>query len=370
MRILFSPFMLHLEGLFDVLCTPHKVTVLAFTRNSKVSRMYNYKKVSPLHTRIIPPDLTNLMSRVGISTQLPQFISSFSKNISKNTITHIVCFDFYHWYSIQAIQYKKKHPEVKLVIYSETKRWPQNRLSRFVMWWFLAYVQRNISYIDGVLVYTEEGREWWAKEVPAARVAVLPAPVETSTFMPTSTREWLPSDTLRILMNARYSPYKRHDDLFKAIRELKAQGRQVSVTLIGRDDGGRARVAALADAVGVSEEVRFLDALPMSEMPALYHEHDVLVLPSYNEAIGMVVPEAMACGLPTITSDTVGANVYVKEGETGYIFETGKVNQLVEKLDACFDTVTLKRMGIAGRQRIESHFTPKQIAEQFLDFIK
>lgn len=364
--ILFVPYQIHLKNLYNELLKLNRIKVFGFSRNSKPARMYDYGGVIPIHRLFFPPNLDLTSSKLNIVNQLPIAIINFSEIVNKEELTAMICFDLYHWYTIQAIRYKKKHQETKLIIYSETKRWPKSQLSQFVMRPFLSYLRRNVHHIDGVLVYTDEGKQWWNENVPEARVAILPAPVDVETFTPATSKSWLPQGELRILMNARYSPYKRHEDLFLAVEELLKQGRKVTVTFIGRDDGGRSRVEALVTRAGLSDVVTFLDPLPMEAMPALYHAHDVLVLPSYNEAIGMVVPEAMACGLPTITSDTVGANVYVQKGVTGEVFETGNIAALTDCLDRHFDGSELNIKGQAGRSHIVAHFTPSQIAEQFL----
>ena len=102
-------------------------------------------------------------------------------------------------------------------------------------------------------------------------------------------------------------------------------------------------------------------------MPQLYQDHDVLVLPSYNEAIGMVVPEAMSSGIPTITSDTVGANVYVLPGKNGLIFETGNVKALKAALQEYVESPSLRyRHGAAAAEHVRDNFTASRIAERFL----
>ena len=110
--------------------------------------------------------------------------------------------------------------------------------------------------------------------------------------------------------------------------------------------------------------------MPLSEMPELYRAHDVLILPSYNEAIGMVVPEAMSCGRPTVTSDSVGANVYVKNGVTGFIFTTGDINSLAETLQKCCDQNKLKHMGAAARLHIIENYSADQSVKKLETIIK
>jgi glycosyltransferase involved in cell wall biosynthesis len=235
---------------------------------------------------------------------------------------------------------------------------------------FLWYVKKHIDKIQQVLVYTKEGKQWWEKQMPELPVHIMAAPVDTEAFNVAQEKDWLPSGVLRVLMNARYSTYKRHKDLLQAAADLLSKGKQLHITLIGRADSGRQRVEQLVKEYGLEDVVTFLDPLPMEEMPGLYHTHDVLVLPSYNEAIGMVVPEAMACGIPTITSDTVGANVYVKAGETGWVYPTGDIEALKVTLNECFNVSELKRRSAAARVMAEVHFSVPIIAQRLLAVLK
>jgi len=71
-----------------------------------------------------------------------------------------------------------------------------------------------------------------------------------------------------------------------------------------------------------------------SELPACYVAADCLVLPSDGgETWGLVVNEAMACGLPAIVSDAAGcAPDLIDEGETGFTFPVGDTTQLAGRL--------------------------------------
>jgi glycosyltransferase involved in cell wall biosynthesis len=73
-----------------------------------------------------------------------------------------------------------------------------------------------------------------------------------------------------------------------------------------------------------------------TELPAFYAAADVLVLPSDGgETWGLVVNEAMACGLPAIVSDAVGcAPDLIQEGKTGFTFPLGSESELAARLMA------------------------------------
>src|SRR6185295_10119114 len=71
------------------------------------------------------------------------------------------------------------------------------------------------------------------------------------------------------------------------------------------------------------------------ELAARFRAADCLVLPSRNESFGMVVPEALAAGLPVLVSDRVGAKDLVIEGKTGWIVEAEDVSALADRMAWC-----------------------------------
>jgi len=78
--------------------------------------------------------------------------------------------------------------------------------------------------------------------------------------------------------------------------------------------------------------VQFEGFVPHSRLSQEYLTSDVLVLPSRFDGFGMVVTEAMACGLPVIVSSAVGAADLVEHGRNGWIFQSENSQQLAEMM--------------------------------------
>ena len=288
--------------------------------------------------------------------RLPQFIKA-------DAPTHVVAFDFYHLFVLQLLYCKKKN-DFSLFLWCETKRLPQRFASRWMMYFFARLIRARSNDIAAIFVYTTEGEFFMKKLLPDISVSIVPAPVEMLSYTSKGSG-WYQNNTLRILVNARYSAYKNHQDLFVAVKQMRTAGQKVLVTCIGRADGGRKNVEQIVERLDIRNAVSFIDPIDKSQINELNHQHDVLVLPSYNEAIGMVVPEAMACGLPTVTSDTVGANIYVLDNKTGFIFPTGDVEALKEKLHNLCSKEKLKMMGGSAREHIKQ-FNTEEIASSLL----
>jgi glycosyltransferase involved in cell wall biosynthesis len=79
------------------------------------------------------------------------------------------------------------------------------------------------------------------------------------------------------------------------------------------------RLRRLATELGIADRVRFTGAYPHGDLPALMRGSDLFVLPSWDEAFGIVYLEAMASGVPVIAASDGGATDIVTEGADGWL---------------------------------------------------
>ena len=118
--------------------------------------------------------------------------------------------------------------------------------------------------------------------------------------------------------------------------------------------------------------VSFQTGVSWQQVPKYLALSDVLVLPSYSEPWGLVVNEAMACGLPVVVSDKCGCSVdLVKDGINGFLFSPNDVHQLKDILLKFMDNgVDSQQMGLISEQIIQE-FSPEKVAfEMFTGFQK
>jgi glycosyltransferase involved in cell wall biosynthesis len=111
----------------------------------------------------------------------------------------------------------------------------------------------------------------------------------------------------RLLCAATVAPHKGHDLLIRALSQLS--DREWSCVFVGRLDrepGFVEELRAMAQAAGIADRLRFAGAHPPAEVAGFYAEADLLVLPSRGETYGMVVTEALAHGLPVLTTAVGG----------------------------------------------------------------
>jgi glycosyltransferase involved in cell wall biosynthesis len=99
----------------------------------------------------------------------------------------------------------------------------------------------------------------------------------------------------------------------------------------------------------------------------LYQSSDVLVIPTFADCFSMAALEAMACGLPVVISAVGGIPEIVVDGETGILIAPGRGDALLDALRTILASPSsARRMGGAGRQRVERHFGARQQSAETL----
>jgi len=98
-----------------------------------------------------------------------------------------------------------------------------------------------------------------------------------------------------------------------------------------------------------------------------FHQHDVLVHPSYGEGLPNVVCEALACARPVIVSDLLDHSQLVQNGKSGYLFNHMDPSDLAEKIKM-FIRLTpdeRKKMGMCGREYAESNLSIDRLTDDY-----
>ena len=134
----------------------------------------------------------------------------------------------------------------------------------------------------------------------------------------------------------------------------------------------RNALTAQVQTLSLTDAVTFLPGRPWYEVPELLALSDVLVLPSRSEPWGLVVNEAMACGLPVIVSDRCGCVPdLVHDGGNGFIFDPDQPHQL-SRLLLRFMNKEVNREEISNEaKRLIAPYSPEAVAQEMLNgFIK
>jgi UDP-glucose:(heptosyl)LPS alpha-1,3-glucosyltransferase len=131
--------------------------------------------------------------------------------------------------------------------------------------------------------------------------------------------------------------------------------------VIGKDKNAH-RYGRLAVKLGIAGLVRFVGSV--SDVRPFLAAADAFVLPTLYDPFPNAVLEAMAAGLPVVTSTRCGAAEIVAEGETGFVRDALDVGGLADCLDR-LDPATARRMGAAARDAV-APFTPEAMGREYL----
>jgi glycosyltransferase involved in cell wall biosynthesis len=159
------------------------------------------------------------------------------------------------------------------------------------------------------------------------------------------------------------SDYRRkgYEVLVRALARLAAQG-TVAVGLFCGDPGDAASLRRSAAAAGVSGSVRHLG---YAQTRQVLWASDVLALPSIREGFGLVVIEAMLCGVVPVRTPAGGALDQIEDGRTGFIVPFDDDESLADRLEQLFRDDDLRmRMAQAGLAVARQRFTARTMIKR------
>ncbi len=197
--------------------------------------------------------------------------------------------------------------------------------------------------------------------------------VDLARFTPVERRSRGP---LRILHPARVLPWKGVDLSVAMLGLLRDRGIQARLVITdtqriadwnGELDAYRRQVVDLAIERRVLDRIEFVTPR-LGEMPALYASADVVVYPTVGEEpYGLVPLEAMSCARPVVASRSGGITETVVDGVTGFLVDRHDVLALADRVEALArDPGLRRRMGAAGRRRVEDEFDGRAYAAMML----
>lgn len=175
--------------------------------------------------------------------------------------------------------------------------------------------------------------------------------------------------TIRLLTVSRVDPRKGLRAIPAIVAALARNGRDVRADIVGPTIGqiGEAEqqfITADAQASGVGDRVRFLGAMPLDRLMRHYREYDLFVLPTGpGEGIPRVLLEAMAGGLPVVTTRVSGITSLIRDGENGLLAD-GNTEALVTAVRTLIESPALRRRLIQnGYATARAHTTDRQACD-------
>ena len=194
-------------------------------------------------------------------------------------------------------------------------------------------------------------------------IIAIPNFIDTDVFHPVDSKNLrrllAPGDEKVLVHVSNFRAVKRVTDAIKAFKIVLDSGIKAKFLLVG-DGPDRGECEALARELGIWQQTRFLGK--QAELASILSMSDVFLIPSGNESFGLSALEAMACGVPVISSDIGGLPEVNVDGKTGFIVKVGDVSELAKKtIEILSDTSLQTRMGKAALAHATENFTKEQI---------
>ena len=246
-----------------------------------------------------------------------------------------------------AYQYLDERPALRRPL-----RW----MSRYVDAFVLVGASMRGYYVDGVGVAPE-------------RVSVIVNGVDTARYREATDRAaarralGLPAGTL-IGSAGRFATVKNFPMLLDAVARVRQTRPDVRLVLAG-DGADRGALEAQARALGCADAVHFLGW--RSDTAEVLRCLDVFALTSWTEGLPLVILEAMACGVPVVSTSVGDIPLILESEKTGYLVPPGDTAALAETLAALVDDdVRRRRVGAAGQAFVREAYSQRTMVERYL----
>ncbi len=194
---------------------------------------------------------------------------------------------------------------------------------------------------SAIIAISENEKKWW-NSIGAVeeKLTVLPYGVNVEQFHPdpqaVAKIGWQ-MDQRHFLFVGRLSREKGVGLLLKAFIEVYQDYPDAHLHIIGDGDQQAVLEALLNEYPQVRQQVTLHGWVVKSDLPVYYAAAYCTFVPSYTEPLGRVVMEAFASGTPVIGSRVGGIPDLIHDGETGYLFSRGDVNELANSMRQALD---------------------------------
>jgi glycosyltransferase involved in cell wall biosynthesis len=203
------------------------------------------------------------------------------------------------------------------------------------------------------------------KFMPSAAIDVIPNGVDTERFSPPET---IPeSQTLRLLTVGRLSVTKRVEILIEAVDILSRQGYKICFKIVG---GGQMlqKLKQIVTEKNLENIIEITGRIDAENMSNVYRQNDIFVSASKLEGMSNAMLEAMASGLPIITTRCEGTEELI--AENGLVVENARAEEIAKAIKKLIDDRQLcNQMSIAARKQAQN-FTWKSIADKYIVLYK
>lgn len=279
-------------------------------------------------------------------------------------------------FTTQAAFITSKFLKTPTILWSEGIESAQSLLGKFISP-LTKYIVRNV---DAVVVPGTMSRDFHIKQgaVPE-KIFIAPNIVDNEMFVLQSSKLKKEKERLKqelniqneqvILFVGQLIKRKGSEYLIRAYRKLKEEYDNVCLVIIG-DGVLKSKLEEICIEEHI-EDVRFTGWVSEEQKIIYYSISDLFVLPTLSDLCPLVLNEAMACGLPVISTNAAGCAMdLIIPGDNGFIVDAGNVDQLYAVMGKIvLNEGVARKMGEKSLEIIESRYTIDKIVNGFVSAI-
>ena len=346
--------------------TPHCVFLTTYDQQSKDLPFQLNENISynPIH---VPIPLRNKMCffswlKAYIQAR-SQFMCQF-KALLNNIRPDIVICTVYSFQVLDIIINVCHKQGVKIIMESHTKgetvmmanKFYYNRyLHKLILLWD-HHIMKSLHHCTCVVTLTRQDVPFWQRYTQ--RIEVIP---NMLTITPKMVLDY---GAKRVISAGRYMSEKGFDRLLKAWDLIIKKQRDWELYIFG--NGDTKPYQEIANQLHLGESVHFMPAT--ENIAEEFAKSSIYIMSSRYEGFGLVLAEAMSCGLPCVSFDCpYGPREIITDGEDGLLAEDGIIEELAKKLEQLMSNEELRiKMGAKAIQNI-SRYKPDRIMVQWIN---
>lgn len=216
------------------------------------------------------------------------------------------------------------------------------------------YIMKSLKNVNCIVTLTHEDKDFWIRY--AKRVEVIP---NMLTIVPQKVTDY---QSNRVIAAGRYVYQKGFDMLIEAWHLIDNRFNNWHLYIYG--NGDRAPYQQIVDKYGMNHNVHLMSAT--KEIAEEFSKSSIFVMSSRFEGFGLVLAEAMSCGLPCISFDCpYGPRDIITNEDDGILIKNGDIEAFARSLERLMDNITLRQK--MGEKAVKSitRYSPDIIMDQW-----
>ena len=212
------------------------------------------------------------------------------------------------------------------------------------------FISCAIGLSDGLIAVSKDSAQKLRTLAPKNEIEIIANVIDTTPFAFPVNRFDVRKKAVRVLFVGAMGKLKGETDLADAVKLIAEKHPNLRVSFLGF---GGENLQEYCRRIGIENLIEFVGAVSLEERLGFFEKADIFALPTYAEAMPISVIEAMAAGLPVVSTTVGGIPELIEDDGDGFLFTPGDSAALAEKISILASNKDLRiRIGQKARQKV------------------